>query len=289
MNWETLERILEENIAVGPKDDDFTQNFHQKMRTAPRFVVGVPEKVTTCMECARDAMVDGRIALPFNTIKVIDTQLDLARGEHAYVIGVRRGNLVVFEAIRRNDLEFREQVLVASMSEEQLQIRGNPQTKGSDPLTISGGVMYKGMTAAGAHQDVQIAAACLGLIDRMCWLISLINTPGHYIAKVSPSLTRQRAHSVEWTEAKSHYIVLDRAHGKQLADHKPRDFNGSITRAMHDRRAHSRYMQSPRYKNSRFKRIWVRQAWVGPKEWEGVGGNQYKIINPEGKRFYEAE
>lgn len=104
----------------------------------------------------------------------------------------------------------------------------------------------------------------------------IVNHPRHFIAKVTPDNAKGR--SVEWVQRKTKYIILGAEHGKLLRDGKQTSFDGTITRAMHWRRAHLRQLVSERYTTKRGQKIWVKSSWVGPEEWSDKTGNRYKII-----------
>jgi hypothetical protein len=114
-------------------------------------------------------------------------------------------------------------------------------------------------------------------LDSMC--------PTAHVAMVKPDTPNR---SVEWTRQRTHYTLI--YHGHPASRLKPQ--NGSVptvranpdeelTRMAHARRAHFKTLQHPRYRYKRGQRIFVRAAWVGPKEWRDDGSKQiYKILEP---------
>ena len=112
-------------------------------------------------------------------------------------------------------------------------------------------------------------------LDSMC--------PTAHVAVVKPDTPHR---SVEWTRQRTHYTLI--YHGHPVTHLKQQ--NGSVptvranpdeelTRMAHARRAHFKMLQHPRYRFKRGQRIFVRAAWVGPKEWRDEGSKQiYKIL-----------
>jgi hypothetical protein len=93
--------------------------------------------------------------------------------------------------------------------------------------------------------------------------------------------------SVEWHQAREHYVAMrgDRdaftVDGQVIRAPKSADF---IQRAAHNRRGHFRLLRSDRYTSAKGKRIFIRDAWIGPTEWQPEGGKQiYKVMprNPD--------
>jgi hypothetical protein len=116
-------------------------------------------------------------------------------------------------------------------------------------------------------------------LDSMC--------PAAHVAMVKPD---QPGRSVEWTKQRTHYTLIYHGHPASRLQH-----NGTmptvranpdeeLTRMAHARRAHFKTLQHPRYRYKRGQRIFVRAAWVGPKEWRDEGSKQiYRILEPVGE------
>jgi len=105
---------------------------------------------------------------------------------------------------------------------------------------------------------------------------------GH-VAEVRPN---KPGKSVEWVQARQHFVILSKAHPANNADRQQGerivvDDKKELTRMAHGRRAHYRVLKSPRYTRMRGHRVFVRSTWCGPKEWQDEGGKQiYRIIEP---------
>lgn len=127
-----------------------------------------------------------------------------------------------------------------------------------------------------AYANAAIDSLAAFALDSMC--------PTAHVAMVKPD---QPGRSVEWTRQRTHYTLI--YHGHPASQLKR---NGSIptlrvnpdeelTRMAHARRAHFKLLSHPRYRYKRGQRIFVRAAWVGPKEWRDEGSRQiYKILEP---------
>jgi len=107
--------------------------------------------------------------------------------------------------------------------------------------------------------------------------------PTNHRAEVVPATEGK---SVEWRRQRTHYTLITHGHPANRAEvgsgaRVASDRAGELTRMAHNRRAHYRTLKSARFRYARGKRIFVRAAWVGPKEWRDAGGKQiYRILEP---------
>ena len=109
------------------------------------------------------------------------------------------------------------------------------------------------------------------------------NAPSIHTATVSPDAPGR---SVEWIKARTHYTLISHghpantkgiAHGSEVKSDKACE----LTRMAGSRRAHWRTYHHERYRFMRGKRRFIKQTWVGPKEWREEGGKQiYRILEP---------
>lgn len=101
--------------------------------------------------------------------------------------------------------------------------------------------------------------------------------PVNFLVRVQPSSPGK---SVQWLQAREHYTLVNRHHPANDESAKNRlaiDSPTAIQRIAHSRRAHTRLLKSPRYKDKVGVRIFIRATWVGPKEWRDTAGQTYKI------------
>src|SRR5262249_22043072 len=107
--------------------------------------------------------------------------------------------------------------------------------------------------------------------------------PQVHIAQVQPD---QPHRSVEWIKARTHYTLIAHGHPANRTTIKSGervqvDQQEELKRMAHNRRAHYRTLRHQRFRFARGKQIFVRDTWVGPKEWKDEGGRQiYKILEP---------
>lgn len=106
--------------------------------------------------------------------------------------------------------------------------------------------------------------------------------PAFQPVMVSPSADVSLGRSAEWKMARTYYSVVHRrsgsAGGKGLSPHAR-----SVAMAAHSRRAHERVLRSEKWGASMGKRVWVRSAWVGPKEWQDAESKQvYRVVESFG-------
>lgn len=123
-----------------------------------------------------------------------------------------------------------------------------------------------------------------GIFTSLCWFIREVSLPSNFVASVSPD---KKGKSVEWTKARTHYVILHKAHpanskGVKEGTNITRS-SESIKRQAHTRRAHARILRSPRFRNKVGLTIYVKATWVGPSEWKEAG-SVYRMFS-RGKSF----
>lgn len=100
----------------------------------------------------------------------------------------------------------------------------------------------------------------------------------NFISSVSPD---KKGKSVEWVKARTHYVILHKAHpanSKEVSAGSAVSRNTeSIKRQAHTRRAHARVLRSPRFRNKLGLTIHVKATWVGPSEWK-ENGSIYRMV-----------
>lgn len=132
-------------------------------------------------------------------------------------------------------------------------------------------------------QDGMIRTMCSGALNSICAFAYDCALPQTHVATVQPAEERK---SVEWTKARTHYVLITHGHPANRKEVKPgervaNDQAGELTRMAHGRRAHWKTYRHERYRFARGQRRWIKATWVGPKEWRDEGGKQiYKLLEP---------
>lgn len=98
------------------------------------------------------------------------------------------------------------------------------------------------------------------------------------VVRVSPEPNRNVARSVEWTMARTHYLLLHRKHAERCAIGKRGPSALEMKRSAHWRRGHFRRLRSPRFTHKQGQQVPVKQAWIGPREWQGSDGKIYRVM-----------
>lgn len=96
------------------------------------------------------------------------------------------------------------------------------------------------------------------------------------VVKVSPA--PRAGKSTEWHMARTHHLLLHRAQVRRMMQTRNGVSAAVVQRAAHWRRAHLRRLNSPLFKHRQGQIITVKQAWVGPKEWVGLDGKVYMVV-----------
>lgn len=125
-----------------------------------------------------------------------------------------------------------------------------------------------------------------GLKDFILWafyrllgFIYEVSLPSNFVASVTPD---KKGKSVEWVKARTHYVILHKAHPANSKDVSSGSTvtrsDESIKRQAHTRRAHARILRSPRFRNKVGLTIYVKATWVGPSEWK-ESGSIYRMVS----------
>jgi hypothetical protein len=122
-----------------------------------------------------------------------------------------------------------------------------------------------------------------GMFAKIGSLIANVALPGSAVIRVEPPLMGNEHKSVRWRLSRTHYVVLTHQHAQRLQKEKRGPTANEIVRASHWRRGHFRRLMSARFTTkTRGKLIPVREAWVGPKSWEGSDKKIYKVEEIQG-------
>lgn len=111
---------------------------------------------------------------------------------------------------------------------------------------------------------------------RLGWFLYEIYGAGNTVVKVNPKPDQTK--SVQWRQAREHYLVLRRQQVIKLRESKGTITDEDIVRAAHWRRAHLRRLSSNKFVNKRGLLVPVKQAWIGPTEWQGNDGKIYTVV-----------
>ena len=127
--------------------------------------------------------------------------------------------------------------------------------------------------------DADLKYFILLVFYRLLGFIYEVSLPSNFVASVSPD---KKGKSVEWTKARTHYVILHKVHpanskGVKEGTNITRS-SESIKRQAHTRRAHARILRSPRFRNKVGLTIYVKATWVGPSEWKEAG-SVYRMLS----------
>jgi len=119
------------------------------------------------------------------------------------------------------------------------------------------------------------------LCDRLLFIIANLYAPSSFVSIQTESKNDPKG--VEWQRAHSKIVMIHRQHeanNKSIAKGSCVKVNENrhLKRMAHSRRAHTRLLQSPRYKGKAGTRIWIKSTWVGPEEWNDSLGRVYRIV-----------
>ena len=103
-----------------------------------------------------------------------------------------------------------------------------------------------------------------------------IYASGHTVVRVSPKPDVTK--SVQWRQAREHYLVLRRQKAEEIRESKGGVTDTDIIRSAHWRRAHLRRLTSGKFINKRGLLVPLKKAWVGPTEWQGKDGKIYTLV-----------
>jgi len=250
----------------------------RKLKTSAMFHMDMSEMSPKIDDLPNEQLVcEESLLPPFPSIRLFDTRPDLNGFMHHYLFHCSENRVVVIDITQMKKIG----MVVASITEGNASELVNLIRAGT-PFESRGSVMilhpkFMVLPDEDTHQNIHQEN-----VNKFCEFISLINCPRHHVCRVSKP---RGEHSVQWVEARSHYIVLGPEHAKEVVagNGVTREFSGAITRAMHNRRAHFRTLTHARYTRKRGLKIWVNASWVGPEEWKDRSGNCYKIIQEKKK------
>lgn len=128
-------------------------------------------------------------------------------------------------------------------------------------------------------RDMEVGSFCSVAVLDLLWHFV---HPSFQSVKVGPEPELCDGRSVEWRQAREFYTVVHRRSGAGRSG-GVLPHQRSVALAAHARRAHERVLRSERWGASRGKRVWVRSAWVGPKEWRDEASRQvYRVVESFG-------
>lgn len=280
MNINTFRELFSEYLTAFAKKAK--RGWIEKMiNHAPVFRFGIPENVCG-LESFKfaEGFVEQKLMLPFEALIILDS-IKTVKGEDLGWFIYRDERLFINIFRISHSRESSLFMLISILEKDMLAARQNGEERSSvgamgmiRPMPY---IVYPENMELEAKQDA--LAVMTNALDSLSYFCSIVNSPGNFLVKVSPSNNAKKGRSVQWIESKSHYIILGREHGKMMMNNGTRDFNGTITRAMHNRRAHKRLLTSDRFRNKRGQSVWVKSSWVGPKEWEGTDKKVYRVMN----------
>lgn len=117
--------------------------------------------------------------------------------------------------------------------------------------------------------------AMQSMVSWLCLFLCDLDMPGNVVLKVTPE---SKGRTVEWRMAREHYLIINKKQASLCRDRKSGPSPQQIVRAAHARIAHFRVLRSEKFKHKRGQRIRVREAWIGPEEWQGLDKKTYKVI-----------
>jgi hypothetical protein len=218
---------------------------------------------------------EDRVKIPFKEVRVIDVNKNEDDTNSGYVFSV--GNKLV-SITNFTECPSIKRVISFSclMKHEDLAIASRSPYYSVEKLSLTATIYPKVERIKDSLiGDELLNKSSLQCLARLFEFSGIVNCPRHFITLVRPSNNNKR--SVEWVQKRSHYIVLGPEHQKSIISGDRKPLNGNITRSMHNRRAHFRTLTSDKFKKKKGLRIWVKAAWVGPKEWKDSVGSTYII------------
>lgn len=129
------------------------------------------------------------------------------------------------------------------------------------------------------HESAFREECSAGLIFYLLRIAADFMNPHVFLCKKSPQIPHGK--SVLWQRAREHYVFLHKSHPSNkigATGGEAEKGGATVERMAHSRRAHFRLLRSAKYKKIG-QRIWIKSAWVGPKEWKDRSGQIYKIID----------
>lgn len=111
-------------------------------------------------------------------------------------------------------------------------------------------------------------------------LVRDFQNPHFHLCRITPPIPMGK--TILWQKQREHYVLLHKNHPANKPDSHGKIINSEpqVLRIAHSRRAHFRILRSPKFKNKVGQKIWIKSAWIGPKEWTDRSGQIYKIVEP---------
>jgi hypothetical protein len=249
------------------------------------------------IELLKNAPKDTEFRLPFDVLRLAVTERsDRGRYRADYVIDARDidrvSALIVVKDLMQEwpDAHLWRQLMPLAFS--LIDLRWNERDpRDNSTVLYAAAFRFAGTWIHNRHYN-EVERAMLtrmrehymnGAVDAMAAFALDAMSPTAHIAQVLPA---QPGRSVQWTQQRTHYTLISHGHpankptvklGQRVAD----DEQGELSRMAHNRRAHFRTLRHERYRFARGQRVFVRAAWIGPKEWRDEGGRQiYRILEP---------
>lgn len=270
MNFRTINEWLE----ILLKNGMISEYGFKKLIKPHVFILGLKEQSIGADEYSEKSSYifnDKILTMPFDSIRVMDKNKDEHNCSHVFTFAREQGGILIqhFGEIpgNKNEIFFFQSFLLEEEIINQITINSGVHASASYGI-------IKPKFVLGKNDFNAISPAIQDDKNKLIEFLELVNCPRHFITKVVP---KSEGRSVEWKEQRSHYIILDSNHNKQLLSGSINSFNGTITRSMHNRRGHLRHLTSEKFKNKRGLRIWIKSSWVGPKEWKDKMGNTYLV------------
>lgn len=107
-------------------------------------------------------------------------------------------------------------------------------------------------------------------------VLFFIHHPAFITVSVGPLAVPHK--SVQWRIAREHICIIRRRQALSLHSNQGTIGDAELNRAAHWRRGHLRRLSSARYRK-RGQLVFVKQAWVGPREWIGSDKKTYRICD----------
>lgn len=140
---------------------------------------------------------------------------------------------------------------------------------------------YRGRSVPVNGRDGEFQELAKGMVNSTLATLTrfAFDTMSHFgvTLKVSPPPTQGK--SVEWHLARTHYLLVGRKQAEVCRSHKRGPTDVEITRAAHWRKAHFKKLVADKWKHKKGQVVPVKQAWVGPKNWQGLDGKIYHVVS----------
>ena len=136
--------------------------------------------------------------------------------------------------------------------------------KGKETPTPKKADALEELSIAGANARQYVIALCFDCMS-----------PSSVMLRVKPQATGK---SVQWVESRTHYCIIHKKQAEVLRHNKSGPSDKTLIRSAHSRRAHLRRLTSDRFTNKKGLLVFVKQTWVGPKEWIGTDKKIYTVI-----------